>query len=86
MRTDPRDATLNTEKPVYPPARAAVPHVFGLWCADVHAAVPGAGRAGDVVALAREHGALVHGFTSVCCGPQRLGLMAAVTRPDGGAR
>jgi hypothetical protein len=54
-------------------------------CADAHPAgcaeVLGAERAGDVLALACEHGALVHGFTSVWYGPERLAVMAAaVTR------
>jgi len=46
-----------------------------------------AGRADDVVALACEHGARVHGFTAVWYSPQRLAVMtAAVTLPSGGTR
>jgi len=91
LRTNPRVATLTTEEPVCPPAPAPWQHAFELPCAAAHpvgcAAVLRAGRADDVVALACEHGARVHGFTAVWYSPQRLAVMtAAVTLPSGGTR
>jgi hypothetical protein len=90
LRSDWRVATLARSEPVCPPARAPSAQAFELRCAHARpagcAAVLRAGRAGEVVACTREHGARVHGFTAVWCGPQRLGLIAAVvTRPGGGA-
>jgi hypothetical protein len=41
-------------------------------------------RPGDVVALACEHGKLVHGYTVVWYSAQRLAaIAAAVTQPQG---
>jgi hypothetical protein len=66
-------------------------HAFEVRCADAHPAgcaeVLDAERAGDVVALAREHGTLAHGFTAVWYGPEWLAVIAAAaTEPDGGTR
>jgi hypothetical protein len=49
-------------------------------------AVLGAERAGDVVALACEHGALVHGFTAVWYRPERVAVIAAAVTRGGGTR
>src|SRR5688572_23794285 len=58
---DPRVATPAVENVVTPPR--APPYAFEVRCSDAHPAscaeVLGAERAGDVVALACEHGALV---------------------------
>jgi Protein of unknown function (DUF1059) len=52
-----------------------------LRCADVHSAGCNrelrARRPEDVVELAREHGAVVHGFTAVWYSKQRLATIAA---------
>lgn len=85
LRTDPLVTTLAPGGPVHPPAPAPSPRTFELRCADAHPAncteVLRAERVDDVVALTREHGALVHGFTTVWYRPQRLATMtAAVTR------
>jgi hypothetical protein len=59
---------------------------FEVRCADVHS--PGcdqalrARRPDDVVGLAREHGALVHGFTPAWYSKQRLALLAAAIGPS----
>jgi hypothetical protein len=91
LGTDPRVATLAAKELVCPPARVPSPLAFELRCADAHlvgcAAVLGAESAGDVVALAHEHGARLRGFTTVWYDPQRLAVIAAaVTRPGGGTR
>ncbi len=59
--------------------------MFELRCENVHpvccAASWRAGRAADVVVLARGHGALAHGFTPVWYSETRMDLIAAaVTR------
>ena len=55
---------------------------FELCCADVHpqgcAEMLQARRLSDLVEIAREHGARVHGFTPVWYSEQRLASMAAV--------
>jgi len=91
LRTDPPVTTLTPGWPVHQPAPAPSPRTFELRCADAHPAncteVLRAERVGDVVALTREHGALVHGFTTVWYRPQRLATMAAaVTRRGGESR
>jgi hypothetical protein len=65
-----------------------LPQAFEVRCADIH---PGtcehvlhAPRPGDVVALACEHGKLVHGYTVVWYSDARLTAIAAsVTQPQG---
>ena len=61
---------------------------FELCCADVHrqgcAEMLQARRPSDLVEIAREHGARVHGFTPVWYSQARLAAMAAVVaRSDG---
>ena len=88
----PREGGLSmTPVGSYRSASAPLPPAFEVRCADIH---PGscqqvlrAPRPGEVVALACEHGKLVHGFTAVWYSPQRLAVMAAaVTWPTGGTR
>jgi hypothetical protein len=54
---------------------------FGVRCADVHPTgcdrTLRAQRPDDVVELAREHGALAHGFTPAWYSKQRLATIAA---------
>jgi hypothetical protein len=64
-RADARLAALAPGEPRLRPARGPSSQAFEVRCADVH---PGgcnkllrAERSSDVVALVREHGALVHG-------------------------
>ena len=65
-----------------------MPQAFVLRCADVHAtdceATLRAERLSDVVALACEHGALVHGFTPVWYCAERLAFIASVVTEPGG--
>ena len=90
LRRDSRVATPALEVPVCPPPRARSPHAFEVRCADAHPegceAVLGGEVAGDAVALALEHGSLVHGFTSVWYGPERLAIVAAAVTRGGGTR
>ena len=81
LRADPRIAALGPSEPSLRPARAPLPPAFEVRCADIH---PGrceqvlrAPRADDVVALACEHGKLVHGFTAVYYSAERLAAIAA---------
>jgi hypothetical protein len=84
VRTSARIAALGPSDSSPRPARAPLPPAFEVRCADIH---PGrceqvlrAPRAGDVVALACEHGKLVHGFTAVYYSDKRLAAIdAAVT-------
>jgi GH35 family endo-1,4-beta-xylanase len=59
-----------------------------LCCADVHpqgcAEMLNARHTDDLVEVAREHGARVHGFTPVWYSQQRLADMAAVGAASGG--
>lgn len=61
---------------------------FELCCADVHpqgcAEMLQAPDSGELVEIAREHGARVHGFTPAWYSPQRLASMAAVVAASGG--
>jgi hypothetical protein len=63
------------------PGRAPSRQRFELRCAEIHAvgcnAMLRAASTSDVVALACEHGAFVHGFTGVWYSPKRLALIAA---------
>ena len=77
-------ATLAPREPVRAVARASLPQRFEVRCADVHALsceeTLRAERFTDVVALACQHGALLHGFTPAWYSRQRLALIArAVT-------
>jgi uncharacterized protein DUF1059 len=58
---------------------------FELRCSDVHPTGCNrklrAQRPDDLVELAREHGALVHGFTPVWYSKQRLATIAAAIGP-----
>ena len=86
LRTDPRIAALAPSELSLRPARALLPQAFEVRCADIH---PGgcaqalrAPRPDDVVALACEHGKLVHGYTPVWYSAERLAaIAAAVTQP-----
>ena len=88
VRTDPRVAALAPSEPSPGPASAPLPQAFEVRCAEIH---PGscehvlrAPRPGDVVALAREHGQLMHGDTVVWYSDARLAVIAAaVTQPQG---
>ena len=59
-----------------------------LCCADLHphgcAEMLYARDSGDLVEIAREHGALAHGFTGAWYSEQRLAAMAAVVAQSGG--
>ena len=87
-------AGLRTDLPVARGARGAAVPVsaqgpetgdFQLRCADVHPTACDqtlrAQRPDHVVELAREHGALVHGFTPVWYSTQRLAIIAAAIGP-----
>lgn len=79
---DPRImAALAPSEPSLQPARAPL-QAFEVRCADVHPGGCGtalrAERSSDVVALACEHGALVHGYTSVWYSAERLAAIATV--------
>jgi hypothetical protein len=69
------DAGVSRAAPVATPS-------FELCCADVHpqgcAEVLHARRSGDLVEVAREHGARAHGFTPAWYSQRRLAFMAAV--------
>jgi hypothetical protein len=69
LRAEPRIAALAPSEPSLRPAHAPLPQAFEVRCADIHAGgceqALRAPRPGDVVALACEHGKLVHGFTAV---------------------
>ncbi len=64
------------------PSERALRPAFEVRCADVHPGGCGtalrAERSSDVVALACEHGALVHGLTPVWYSAERLAAIAAV--------
>jgi hypothetical protein len=86
VRADQRLATLSRRSPVRPSAVSPLPFAFRLRCGDVHSPgceqTLGAHRLDDVVALARDHGALRHGLTAIWYTPERLAKIAtAVTRP-----
>jgi hypothetical protein len=83
LDTDRHAATTAPKASVRWPSRPA----FELRCADVHPAGCGealrARSAHDLVALTRDHGGLVHGFTPVWYSSERLASIAAAitTRP-----
>ena len=85
----PDDATtLDTDRHAAPPAlKERGRPGFEVRCADVHPVgceeALRARSAHDVVALACEHGGLVHGFTPVWYSSKRLASIAAAvtTRP-----
>jgi hypothetical protein len=86
LRSESRFARPAPAEPGRPLARAPVPQAFELRCADVHRAGCEAAfrarRVSDVVALACEHGALVHGYTPAWYSSERLAIIAsAVTGP-----
>jgi hypothetical protein len=89
MRMDARVVTLAPVKAVVAPAGVSSPQVFELRCADAYprgcGATLRAGRPGDVLALALEHGALVHGFTPVWYTPGRVAVIAAAVTRGGEA-
>jgi predicted small metal-binding protein len=84
-RAGPRLATLSPSSPVRPRA-TPLPFAVRLRCTDAHS--PScehelqAHHLDELVALAREHGALRHGLTAIWYTPERLAkIAAAVTRP-----
>jgi len=83
LDTDRHAATPAPKGPVRPPWRPT----FELRCTDVHPCgceeALRARSAHDLVALACEHGGLVHGFTPVWYSSERLASIAAAvtTRP-----
>ena len=67
-----------------PARRAPLPQRFEVRCADIHALsceeTLRAERRNDVVALACDHGAVIHGFTTAWYSDKRLAMIArAVT-------
>ncbi len=88
VRSSDRPVTSDTDLHAATPARfERVRPMFELRCADVHPCrcerTLRAPYAQDVVALACDHGAHVHGFTPVWYSPERLAVIAAAvtTRP-----
>lgn len=85
VRTDPRTAALAPSQPSFRPASTSLPpslpQAFELRCSDIHPCgcerVLRAPRPDDVVALAYEHGKLVHGYTAVWYSANRLAAIAA---------
>ena len=81
LRTHPRVAALGPSEPSLRPASAPLPQAFEVRCADIHPDgcehVLRAPHPGDVVALACEHGKLVHGYTLVWYRAERLAAIAA---------
>lgn len=80
-RADPGIAALARSEASLQPARVTLPPAFEVRCADIH---PGtceqvlrAPRPDDLVALACEHGKLMHGFTAVWYSAERLAAIAA---------
>jgi hypothetical protein len=86
--TDLDAATPVPKGPVRRPPRTPLRPTFELRCADVHPVgceeALRARSAHDLVALACEHGGLVHGFTPVWYSSERLAsIAAAVTARPG---
>ena len=69
-------------------AGAVATQSFELCCYDMHphgcAEILHATHPGDMVEIAREHGARAHGFTPAWYSEQRLASMAAVVARSGG--
>jgi hypothetical protein len=80
LDTDPYAATPAPTEPLRP--------TFALRCADVHPSgceeALRARHAHDLVALVRDHGAHVHGFTPAWYTPERLTDIAAAVTPRPG--
>ncbi len=86
VRAVPRLATLSPRSPVRLSAASPSPVALQLRCRDVHSPcceqTLRTRQFDDLVALAREHGALRHGLTAIWYTPERLAKIAtAVTRP-----
>ncbi|MGZ6575674.1 MAG: hypothetical protein ACXVHJ_32245 [Solirubrobacteraceae bacterium] len=84
LDTDRHAATPPPTEPVRRPSRPT----FELRCADIHPfgceEALRARSAHDLVALARDHGGLVHGFTPVWYSSERIaGIAAAITTRPG---
>ncbi len=86
VRAEPRFTKLSPRSPIRLSAAPPLASAFLLRCGDVHS--PGceqtllAQRLDEVVALARDHGALKHGMTAIWYTHERLAkITAAVTRP-----